>query len=143
MGNPNTCNRLNSLALVLPLLFVVAYVVGCDQYAPPPPAPTKPAITAIYCSLDEGWLVSDDIYFTNKSGKDLHEVRVKIKCIGVKGDATVNDRYWAIWSDQEQKMVSLSIGADETVMDVQRIDMNGECEEGYFAMYWTPKAPKE
>ena len=107
------------------------------------PKPSKPQLSGVFCRLDEGaGFISDEVYLTNRSGKTLHEVRVQIKCTGSRGETKGLARYWAAWSEGEEKTVSFSVSNKETVKDVQRIDMDGECDEGLFGMYWTPKAAK-
>jgi hypothetical protein len=118
------------LAAILVLLAGTAFL--CTSCAEP-----KKAIRGIYSSLDEGWLISDDIFFTNKSGEDLHEVKINVTVIGHKGDKASVRRYWASWKQGELKTISIPVG--QSVTNIQKIEMDGKCDEGYFSLYWTPK----
>ncbi len=125
-------NETMKLRLTAILGLVAGVAIICTSCGEP-----KKSIRGIYSSLDEGWLISDDIYFTNKSGEDLHEVKIDVTVIGHKGDKASVPRYWTSWKQGERKSVSIAVG--QSVVNIQKIEMDGTCVEGYFSLYWTPK----
>ncbi len=129
------------LFLILPAVIVLALTCsGCDPKQPA--KPSKPAFGGNITSYFEagGIFTFDRVTFWNKSGKPLSEVKVLIILSGVDGRHGSVYQYWAKWDDGDDKIVL--IPGDQSVRDVQRIEMRGECNEGNIDIYWTPKQRK-
>ena len=86
--------------------------------------------------LEEGF-VWHDVHFTNKSGKDLHEVNVTLTLIGEEGTPRSEERYYATWLKDQTMNVSLS--SKNSPRNVQKISMAGSCAEGRINLVWAPK----
>ena len=112
-------------------LLIVLHIMltGCSK--PPPP------VSGLHCSVDEGWLISDDVYFTNKSGKDLTEVHVTMTLIGEKGDQQPINRYWANWHSGEIQHISIS--GSISVVGIQKVQLSGRCDQGIISDSWVKK----
>jgi len=94
-------------------------------------------VTGLQCSLDEGWLISDDIYFTNSSGHDLSEVRVTMTLTGETGATRSVQRYWATWHLGEKQQITIS--ASDSVIKIQRVDLTGSSDQGSISQSWVKK----
>ena len=107
-------------------------IVGSINTSKPP----RPRVQNITARLDEG-IIWHDVYFTNTGLYDLHEVNISISLIGEKGERKAENRYYAVWSaDQEQKV---SFEAQNSPFNVQKISITGSCKEGDISLFWTPK----
>jgi hypothetical protein len=95
------------------------------------------AIDGIECSVDTGaW---HDVYLINKSGKDLHEVKMSLTLIGEKGEPRSEDRYYVLWANGQ--IVKTSLSMENSPLNVQRISLTGSCTEGRIDSSW-PNPPK-
>ena len=92
--------------------------------------------TVFSLRMDEGFLISDDFYVTQKSGMQLRDVNVKLTVYGVDGSRRSVKQFWAVWGDAETRHISLSIVDDQTVVNVQRVDFDGECTGYSFGVRW-------
>lgn len=110
------------------LLISLLIMVGCQQ----------PTISGIEYSLAEGsfW---HDINLTNKSGKDLHEVKMTLTLIGEKGEPRSENRYYVVWPNGQTINVSLSV--ENSPINVQKISLAGSCTEGSIDSTWIPSKP--
>ena len=118
-----------SVKIIGLLTLICGLITGCDS---PPPV-----VSGLRCSLDEGWLISDDVFITNENTKNLTEVHVTMTLTGEKGDKREITRYWAIWHSGEQQKIS--IPASESVIKIQRVELSGKCGQGSIGYYWTKK----
>jgi len=107
---------------------IVAFIVILGLWFVFKPSPAPLRVTGIQCSLDEGWLISDDIYFINSSGHDLSEVHVTMTLTGETGAQRSVQRYWAVWHLGEKQQIT--IAASDTVIKIQRVDLSGSCDQG-------------
>jgi hypothetical protein len=91
-------------------------------------------ISGFECELDRGaWW--HDVYLTNKSGENLHEVKVTLTLTGEKGEPRSEERYYAQWSAGQTLKVSLSV--ENSPINVQKISLSGSCTEGRINSTWT------
>lgn len=116
------------LLVITLLLIALIPAAGCWKQLPP--------VNGIELQkLDAGdWW--HDIHFINKSGKDLHEVKLTLTIVGEDGDPSSEDRYYALWSDGQTVNISLSI--ENSPLNVQKISLSGSCSEGEIASSWIP-----
>jgi hypothetical protein len=110
-------------------LMILLTTIACDKLKP---------ISKIDCTLDSGtfW---HDVHLTNNSGKDLHEVNVILTLIGEKGEPRSEKRYYVQWPDGETVKVSLS--AENSPLNVQKISLAGSCTEGKIDSAWRNPPP--
>ena len=132
--HPSAARISKWLAALAGACLLIACGGGASQRTPPPPP--KPVLSGFTLALSEGMFVSDDVMITNACGQDLHDVNLRITCTGVRGDRETSSRYFGQWRIGERKKITLSISEDETVTDVQRIDVSGNCVEGRFDIYF-------
>jgi hypothetical protein len=120
-----TTNTAPKLGLLLTLLLTI--LAGCS----------RSSISGIQCSVDEGWLISDDIYFVNSSGRELSDVRVIITLTGENGARSSVERYWATWKLGDKQHVSVSVG--NSVPRIQRVELSGGCDQGLILQSWVKR----
>ncbi len=94
-------------------------------------------VTGLQCSLDEGWLISDEVYFTNSSGQELSNVHITMTLTGDRGTSRSYQRYWATWHLGDKQMFSIS--ADDSVIHIQRVDLTGSSDQGSISQSWVKK----
>ena len=109
---------------LIPLLLMVALLmIGCGK-----------TINEFECELDKGdWW--HDVYLTNKSGEDLHEVKLTLTLTGEKDDPRSEKRYFALWSAGQTVKVSLTVG--NSPLNIQKIALSGSSTEGQLKSSWT------
>ena len=120
-------NKTHASKLVLLVAALVALAGGCS----------RSSISGIQCSLDEGWLISDDIYFINSSGRDLSEVRVTMTLTGETGAQKAIQRYWSTWHLGDKQHISIAPG--DSVIKTQRVDLSGNCDQGSIGQSWVKR----
>ncbi|HWT00992.1 MAG TPA: hypothetical protein VN256_12160 [Pyrinomonadaceae bacterium] len=115
--------------IFVPLLLAVFLATpGCQSSAP--------IKEIVLTKLEEG-IVWHDVHFTNRSGRDLHEVNLTLTVIGEEGTPRSEERYYATWPKDETKNFSLS--SKNSPRNVQKISLAGSCAEGRVNLVWTPK----
>jgi len=107
--------------------------VGCT----PPSQGAKTFLDAsgFRLRLVEGAFISDDYYITNLTGHNLTDVHLTLTATGVAGDSKSLTRYWAVWPNGTEKKASATIADNETVVDVQRVDVDGHTTDYRFSFY--------
>lgn len=125
-------SKIMSLKLLglLIMSIIILGLAGCGKKE------NRKQIDGITSRMSEGSIISDEIYFTNSSGKDLTDVNVVITLTGIKGNKAKTKRYWPTWRLSEKKEVSFSMS--DSVFKIQKFDMVGSCNEGSFNMSWIP-----
>jgi hypothetical protein len=118
-----TATRYISTLLLAVLLCALA---GCSR-----------SVTGLQCSLDEGWLISDDVYFTNSSGQELTEVRVTMTLTGENGAQRSIQKYWATWHLGDKQHIAISV--DNSVPKIQRVDLSGSSDQGSISQSWVKR----
>lgn len=98
-------------------------------------------VEGIEYSLDESRPVAGfktlwhDIHLTNRSGRDLHEVRLTLTLVGEDGRPRAEQKYYVLWPDGQRMTVSLS--RENSPVNVQKVTLTGECAEGLIDYAWT------
>ncbi len=109
------------IAIPLLLIFILT-IISCQK-----------SINGLECKLDKG-SIWHDVYLTNKSGKDLHEVKMTLTLMGEKGGPRSEDRYYVLWSNGQTVKSSLSV--ENSPLNVQKITLAGSCTEGKIDSEW-------
>ncbi len=121
--------------IVMPLLITLIGLMGCSKLAT---FSLKP-ISEVEFSVAEGlW---HDVNLTNRSGRDLHEVRLTLTVIGEKGDPHSEERFFAQWPNGHTVKVSLSIWNSQS--NVQKISLFGSSKEGRIESTWLSPPPRQ
>lgn len=115
---------LAGIAIIATLAGLLASLAGCS----------RSRVTGLQCSLDEEWLISDGVCFTNSSGRDLTEVRVTMTLTGEKGAKTSIKSYWPTWPLGEMQQISIPV--DNRLPKIERVDLSGRCNQGSIEQYW-------
>jgi hypothetical protein len=101
---------------------VVLTIAGCQK-----------TINGFSFKLDKGeWW--HDVYLTNTSGEDLHEVNVTLTLIGENGKPCSENRYYSRWGKEQTVKVSLSVSNSPD--NVQKISFAGSSTEGPINSTW-------
>lgn len=106
-----------------------------------PAAACQRRVEGIEYSLDESRPVAGfktlwhDIHLTNRSGRDLHEVRLTLTLVGEDGSPRAEQKYYALWPEGQRMMASLS--RENSPVNVQKVSLTGECAEGRINYAWT------
>ena len=127
------------LQKIFTAIFCLVWLTGCEDTPPQPPPPPPPNLligNTFSCSLDEGCLISDDIYITNKAGIDAHDVSVTLSVAGEEVKEKKHHFHIPQWRVGERKHFSLSILDGETVTRIQRITMELTAKEGHRYCSW-------
>lgn len=102
-------------------------------------------IEGIEYSLDESRPVAGfktlwhDVHLTNRSGRNLHEVRLTLTLVGEDGMPRAEQKYYALWPEGQKMTISLS--RENSPANVQKMSLNGECDEGRIDYTWTVAKP--
>lgn len=80
-----------------------------------------------------------DVNFTNKSGRDLHEVKVAVTLIGESGEPMSEPKYYVSWPDGQTYKVSFPYA--KSPVNVQKVRLAGSCDEGSIDYTWIPAQP--
>jgi hypothetical protein len=97
-------------------------------------------VAGIEYRLDPGTVVQGvkvgwhNIYFTNRSGQDLHEVHLIVTITGEDGTPVNEQKYYALWHNNQTVEVSLS--REKSPINVQKVSLSGTCDEGEIDYNW-------
>jgi hypothetical protein len=110
--------------IIIPLLLLVVLpMLGCGKQ-----------INGLELSKFDKGTFWHDLYLTNKSGEELHEVRMKLTLTGEDGKPLSEERYYVVWSKGQTIKVSLSV--ENSPINVQKISLAGSCTEGRINATW-------
>lgn len=82
--------------------------------------------------LDEGFLISDDYYIGNLSEIDLNNVNVRVTATGHDGSKKEKKAFWSVWKSGDTKKIVAFIDENETVPNIQKIEVSGTSDKYKF-----------
>jgi hypothetical protein len=93
-------------------------------------------ISQFACVLHEGVYPNPDVVvLTNSTGMQLHEARFTMRLTGIQGETREFPIYLAVWDNGGQHR--FVIDANNTVQNVQKVEIFGNCTMGPIGAAWT------
>lgn len=102
---------------------------------------------SFHCVLHEGTYPNPDIVIiTHTAGDELTDIRASLMLTGAKGDTAQVPIRLTTWKKNTEH--TLTIPSESTVIDIQQIELNGQCDAGRIGVVWTfktdpPPAPAD